>query len=293
MQNFISTETSSQTAMACEQAALFGATPGPDEFDNREIWNEEEALAGIEEAIHILAGAVAPDGTQLADERESLLWGFVNTLHAQVQRLDRGIDKIAPEMKDLQREQDGSEIRSCELELLTDRVQNLGDRRDAFEAMRDLAAEGYRAETGDTWRPRNGSHSSQTGKLTSAAIDARDYLRARKDRETSAHLPEGTLVAFTGGKDFGDVTAIWHSLDSIKIKYEDMVLLHGGGPGAEKIAASWAEKNGVHQVVCKPNWDRDGKAAPFRRNDVLLNFLPKGLLAFPRIGHHQQFDRHI
>ena len=63
MQNFISTETSSQTAMACEQAALFGATPGPDEFDNREIWNEEEALAGIEEAIHILAGAVAPDGT--------------------------------------------------------------------------------------------------------------------------------------------------------------------------------------------------------------------------------------
>ena len=177
MQNFISTETSSQTAMACEQAALFGATPGRDEFDNREIWNEEEALAGIEEAIHILAGVVAPDGTQLADERESLLWGFVNTLHAQVQRLDRGIDKIAPEMKDLGQEQDGSEIKSRELERLTDRVQNLGDRRDAFEAMRDLAAEGYRTETGETWRPRNGSHSSQTGKLNSAAIDARDYLR--------------------------------------------------------------------------------------------------------------------
>ena len=283
MQDFISTETS-QTAMACEQAALFGATPGPEEFDNREIWNEDEALAGIEEAIHILAGAVAPDGTQLADERECLLWGFVNTLHAQVQRLDRGIDKIAPEMKDLGQEQDGSEIKSRELELLTDRVQNLGDRRDAFEAMRDLAAEGYRTETGDTWRPRNGSHSSQTGKLTSAAIDARDYLRARKERETSAYLPKGTLVAFTGGKDFGDVTAIWRSLDSIKLKYDDMVLLHGGGPGAEKIAASWAEKNGVHQVVCKPNWDRDGKAAPFRRNDVLLNFLPKGLVAFPGSG---------
>ena len=96
--------------------------------------------------------------------------------------------------------------------------------------------------------------------------------------------PRGTLVAFTGGKDFDDVTAIWRSLDSIKIKYDDMVLLHGGGPGAEKIAASWAEKNGVHQVVCKPNWDRDGKAAPFRRNDVLLNFLPKGLVAFPGSG---------
>ena len=156
--------------------------------------------------------------TQLADERESLLWGFVNALHAQDQRLDRGIDKIAPEMKDLGQEQDGSEIKSRELELLTDRIQNLGDRRDTFEAMRDLAAEGYRTETGDTWRPRNGSHSSQTGKLTSAAIDARDYLRAREHRATSAHLPEGTLVAFTGGKDFDDVTAIWRSLDSIKVK---------------------------------------------------------------------------
>ena len=87
------------------------------------------------------------DGTQLADERESLLWGFVNALHAQVQRLDRGIDKIAPEMKDLGQEQDGSEIKSRELERLTDRVRKLGDRRDAFEAMRDLAAEGYRTET--------------------------------------------------------------------------------------------------------------------------------------------------
>ena len=39
-----------------------------------------------------------------------------------------------------------------------------------------------------------------------------------------------------------------------------------------------------------PNWGRDGKAAPFRRNDVLLNFLPKGLLAFPWFWHHQQSE---
>ena len=45
------------------------------------------------------------------------------------------------------------------------------------------------------WRPRRGSHTSQTGKLTSAAIDARDFQRARKDRKTMAHLPQGTLVS--------------------------------------------------------------------------------------------------
>ena len=112
----------------------------------------------------------------------------------------------------------------------------------------------YRSETGGMWRPRRGSHASQTGRLTSAAIDARDYQRARKDRQTMAHLPQGTLVAIAGG------------------------------PGVERIAASWADRNGVHQIVCKPDWNRHGRAAPFRRNEELLNLLPKGVIAFPGSG---------
>ena len=158
------------------------------------------------------------------------------------------------------------------------------DRRDAFEIMRDAAAEQYCGETGDTWRPRHGSHASQTGKLTSASIDARDYQRARKDRETAAHLPQGTLVAIAGGKDIADPAAVIAKLDQTRAKHADMVLVHGGGPGVEKIAARWAERNGVDQVVCKPDWDRHGRAAPFRRNDELLNLLPKGVIAFPGSG---------
>ena len=229
MNNLNHTETS-PTASVCENLALFGGAPEMGETDTRVIWDEDEALSGIEQAVRILAQAVAPDGTQLADERESLLWGFVNTLHAQTQRLDRTVDKIVPEMRDLERAQDGSEVSAHELETLTDRAHNLGDRRDAFEKMRDLAAEGYRVETGETWRPRSGSHVSRTGALTSAAIDARDFVRARKDRETRAHLPQGTLIAFAGGKDICDTTAIWNELDKAKAKYDDMILAHGGGP---------------------------------------------------------------
>ena len=150
--------------------------------------------------------------------------------------------------------------------------------------MRDEAAERYRDATGTTWRPRRGSHASQTGKLTSAAIDARDFQRARQDRKTAAHLPQGTLVAITGGKDVADPAQVIDMLDRTRAKHADMVLVHGGGPGVERIAASWAERNGVHQVVCKPDWDRHGRAAPFRRNEELLNVLPKGVLAFPGSG---------
>ena len=268
----------------CQNAQLFGATPGPDEFDSRDVWDEDDALDAVHTAFSILADGIGPDGTQLADERESLLWGFVNMLDAQTQRLDRSADRLMPDLRDLQREQDGSEIKSRELELITDRAQNLNARRDAFEKLRDAAAQDYQLQTGNVWRPRSGSHTSQTGKLTSAAVDARDFRRARQDRKTQAHLPEGTLVAVTGGKDVSEPAAIFQRLDKVRAKYTDMVLVHGGGPGVERIAASWAEQRGVHQVVCKPDWDRHGRAAPFRRNDDLLNLLPKGVIAFPGSG---------
>ena len=282
--NGFNTHPQSATATVCDNMQLFGAAPERDEFDSRDIWDREDAIPALREAIRILAQGVAPDGTQLADERESLMWGFVNMLHAQTQRLDRAVDRLVPEMKELQRAQDGTEVKAWDLDLITDRARNLGDRRDAFEALRDAAADAYSAETGSTWRPRNGSHISQTGALTSSAIDARDFQRARKERETRAHLPEGTLVAVAGGKQAGNANAIWSTLDHARAKHDDMILLHGGGPGAEKIAASWAEKNGVDQVVCKPDWDAHGKAAPFRRNDELLNLLPKGVIAFPGSG---------
>ena len=280
----IDTQNQSVTATICENAQLYGATPERGEFDPRDVWDQDDATAAVTEAFRIIAEGVAPDGFQIADERESLLWGFVNMLEAQVRRLDRGVDKLTPEMRDLQRAQDGTEVKARDLELVTGRAQNLGDRRDAFEQMRDAAADAYRAETSDVWRPRHGSHTSQTRQLTSAAIDARDFIRERKDRETRAHLPNGTLVAIAGGKTVTDPGAVIRRLDQARTKYDDLVLVHGGGPGVEKVAAQWADRNGVDQVVCKPDWNAHGRAAPFRRNDELLNLLPKGLIAFPGSG---------
>ena len=274
----------SPTAMVCENAQLFGTTPERDEFDPREVWDADDAMDAVSEAFRILAEGIAPDGFQLADEREHLLWGVVNAFDAQVRSLDRSVDRLTPEMRDLMHAQDGTEINARELELVTERAQNLGDRRDAFERMRDAVAEQYRTATGEVWRPRRGSHTSQTGKLTSAAIDARDFRRARKDRETRAHLPSGTLVAVTGGRHIADANAVFVRLDRVRAKYPDMVLVHGGGPGVEQLAAQWAEQNGVHQVVCKPDWQRHGRGTPFRRNDELLGLMPKGVVAFPGSG---------
>ena len=118
------------TATVCENARLFGATPERGEFDPREVWDRDHAIDAVGEAFRILATGVAPDGFQLADERELLLWGFVNCLDAQVRRLDRSVDRLAPELRELQAAQDGSEVNSRELELVTDRARNLAERRE-------------------------------------------------------------------------------------------------------------------------------------------------------------------
>ena len=64
-----------------------------------------------------------------------------------------------------------------------------------------------------------------------------------------------------------------------------MVLLHGGSPkGAELIAARWARTREVPAVVFKPDFARDGRSAPFKRNDQMLAEMPAGVIAFPGNG---------
>jgi hypothetical protein len=64
-----------------------------------------------------------------------------------------------------------------------------------------------------------------------------------------------------------------------------MVLLHGGSPkGAELIASRWAYHRKVPQVAFKPDWAKHAKAAPFKRNDAMLETLPIGVIVFPGTG---------
>ena len=83
----------------------------------------------------------------------------------------------------------------------------------------------------------------------------------------------------------GPASAVWAVLDKVMAKHSDMVLLHGGTPrGAERIAACWADARKVPQVVFKPDWTHHQKAAPFKRNDQLLEALPIGVIVFPGSG---------
>ena len=153
-----------------------------------------------------------------------------------------------------------------------------------MEFFRDQAADQFGRHTGSSWRPRSGSKVNHRT-LTSAMIDSRDFLAAKRRAENEVLLPAGPKIAFTGGLDFNDHRLIWDKLDKVHAQHPDMVLLHGGSPkGAELIAAKWADNRTVPQIAFKPNWTKHAKAAPFKRNDQMLDVLPIGVMVFPGTG---------
>lgn len=272
---------SSQTQAVINHIAMHGTAPSPDDTDHRDLPSDEAGEHTMTGLFENLIG-MALD-TQIEDDLEELLWSITNVFHRRLVQVKRRLDDNDGELREMLTAQDGSEVKSVELERLQARAAKLWDHTNVYEAMRDEAARHFATHTGTTWLPRNGSRISNRA-LTASVIDSKSYLMAKRHKETETLCPEGTRIAFSGG-DYQDHAAICSALDSAHKKYPDMILLHGGTPnGAELIAAKWADNRGVTQVVFKPDWKSHGRSAPFKRNDKLLETLPQGLVATPGTG---------
>jgi len=273
---------SSPTDHVLNELQLYGYRPFQDEPDPRPL-PEGNAVAGAVADIFDALVSTLND-TRLEPDLEDLLWSTVNLFHRAIGRIERELDENELDQKRSQKEQDGSEIRSVELERLTAEGQTLIERRNSIELFRDEAAGQFERHTGSAWRPRTGSKVSHRA-LTSAVIDSRDFLATKRRADNEVLLPAGPKIAVTGGLGFNDHRLIWDRLDKAHAKHPDMVLLHGGSPkGAELIAAKWASNRKVSQIAFRPDWTKHAKAAPFKRNDAMLAVLPIGVLHFPGTG---------
>ena len=272
----------SSTASLLTELQLYGHRPFQDEPDARPLPEEHQVRTALADIFDALVSTL--NDTRLEPDLEDLLWSTVNLFHRAADRVERELDTNEQAQRRSQKDQDGSEIRSVELERLLAEGLTLIERRNAFEVMRDGAADLFETHTGTTWRPRAGSKVNHRT-LTATVIDSRDFLAAKRRAETEVMVPPGPKVAFTGGYKCNDHQAIWAVLDRVHVKHPGMVLLHGGSPkGAERIAACWADNRKVPQVAFKPDFARHKNAAPFKRNDQLLDVLPIGVVVFPGSG---------
>ena len=278
---------SSPTDHVLTELQLYGWRPFADEPDPRPLPKGDHVANAVAEIFDTLIATFAD--TRLEPDLDDLLWSVTNMFHRAVLRIERQLDDNEQAQRRLQREQDGTEVKSVELEDLISHGQTMLERRDAFELMRDQSADHYEQCIGSAWRPRAGSMVNHRH-LTASLIDSRDYLAARRKSETEIMAPAGPKVALTGGLDFNDHRLIWDVLDKVHAKHPDMVLIHGKSlKGAELIAAKWADNRKVSQIGFAPDWERHGRAAPFKRNDAMLDLLPIGVIIFPGSGIQDNF----
>jgi hypothetical protein len=274
--------TTSPTDHVLTELQLHGYRPFQDEPDPRLLPEARTVANAVADIFDALIATLSD--TRLEPDLENLLWGSVNLFHRATERIERELDGNELAQKRSQKDQDGSEIRSVELERLIAEGMTLIERRNAIELFRELAIEQFETHTGSLWRPRSGSLVDHRA-VTAAIIDSRDFLAAKRRADTEVLVPVGPKIALTGGLDFDDYHLIWDRLDKVHGKHPDMVLLHGGSPkGAELIAAKWATNRKVPQVAFRPDWTKHAKAAPFKRNDLMLTLMPIGVMVFPGTG---------
>ena len=180
--------------------------------------------------------------TRLEPDLEDLLWSTVNLFHRATGRIERELDGNEQSQQKSQREQNGSEVRSVELERLTAEGITLIERRNTMELFRDLATEHFEMHTGSPRRPRSGS----TGQSSHADIRRSSTAAifsppgaAGGNRDDDAARAQNRPDRWTGfqrlSPDLGP------SRQGSRQASRTWFCCFGGSPkGAELIAAKWA-----------------------------------------------------
>lgn len=213
--------------------------------------------------------------TALEDHHVAIGEALIGAFHSVAQRIEREADKARDQLAGLVRDFDGSEVLDTEIQEVTRKTQAADVAALAMELVRDAAAAAYTTSTGEVWSPWKGS--VRASRTTAAQIEARDAIRANKARKHRAVDPGATVVAFRAAPQADtaeDANRIFDALNWAQGQWPDMALATSGAKGAEKLAIKWARQKGVTLVLAKADFDRHGRAAPFRANDEMLELDP-------------------
>src|SRR5262249_14837761 len=145
--------TSSPTDHVLSELQLYGYRPFQDEPDPRPLPQANAVSGAVADIFDALIATLGD--TRLEPDLEELLWSTVNLFHRAADRVQRELDDNEDAQKCSQKEQDGSEIHSVELERLVAEGLTLIESRSSMELFRDLAADQFERHTGSSWRPRS------------------------------------------------------------------------------------------------------------------------------------------
>jgi hypothetical protein len=229
--------------------------------------------------------------TALEDMQTILAECLIGAFQSAAGRIEREADRARDRMRMLERDFDGSELADTELQEATLKARSADVAQMATELIRDAASEMYTTVTGEVWTAWRGSRRGTH--LTAAQLEAKQALRGIEARRRAEQDPGGPIVAFRAAPmadTAADANRIFDALNWAKAQWPDMALATTGAKGAEKLAIKWARQKGVTLVLAKADFERHGKAAPFRANDELLALQPACCLTLSQSLDAQRAD---
>ena len=78
-------------------------------------------------------------------------------------------------------------------------------------------------------------------------------------------------VAIVGGRNFHNRELLFEKMHQAHKKHRFTGVVSGGATGADMLGAHWAEAVGLPLTEHFPDWEKDGKAAAFIRNALIVD----------------------
>lgn len=75
-------------------------------------------------------------------------------------------------------------------------------------------------------------------------------------------------IAIVGSRNYPDLNAVMAYVNSLP---KDTIVVSGGAKGVDSVAEYTARMRGLQVEIYKPDWDKYGKSAGFRRNADIVN----------------------
>lgn len=268
--DFATSQNTTATHRVIEEMAMHATRPMTGEEDHRPLPDAEQVVNALDDVFGIFAEVIGD--SRLEEYLSPILSDLVNSFQRRVIDIERNLDTNEFQQRELIDSFDGSEIKTTQLEDLQAVGKTLLEARNAFETIRDIAADQFEITVGNAWLPNSRKSVVNHAARSQAVIDSRDFIRARQNEKTVMHIPEGAPVLFSGGFEETDIDGINLVLDRIHAKTPEMFLVTtGGNRGADVAAAAWAKSRKVACVTF--GLTKKGKSAPFERNREIFKQL--------------------
>ena len=223
-------------------------------------------------------------GTEAELDLEHVLYQFTTLLHRRLSRLELEHGDIKAVVDDQLSYSDTSEVGTALLESNVDRAKRMRRRIKHLECLRDVSSAYLAEQMGTLWIAPKGT-APVISQVTAGQLSARAYLQAQKARRLEKLAPDGPVFAVVGPHDFPEITIVEHELNRLHREHPDLVVTHFAHTESrfDNAVAMWCRRNNVTQIPMNPpDWKKDKRAAPYRRNDKMLDLGLEGVVVFHR-----------